>query len=416
MTNAGGLLASYVLRLKDIPLVKFSLYVTYEEIFDTVAEDYSIKITKVYHENKHLLPKKLSSNLTEAELLKWINRRKAPKNRQFVEKILSAIDDSDNPMKYVDVSHALSLNDAYWITNDIMEYKWDELNLYSHPFDEALSYVAFTGYSQKVSGLLSSPEITSSGMLKKCWSNREDGIYLLKGDDVFLSSDGRSQATHEFYAAQVAEAFGIEHIAYDLEEFHHRNGNKEIVCTCKLFTSENEGFIDASTVAGDKGVDVHNLDMSSLTVQKQFSDWFGDFYADMMVFDSLIINRDRHLGNFGMLVDNNTGEYLRPAPLFDNGCSLLLGASKFDLKEGYADYVASLYCKYMDCDKQARLFVQERHIPRLRKLLEFQFVKHPKYNISDETLKVMSKFIQERARTIIALYQQKVASKRGFVQ
>ena len=333
MTNAGGLLASYVLKLKDIPLVEFSLYVVYEEIFDTVAENYSIKINNVHQENKHLLPKKLSSNLTEAELLKWINRRKAPKNRQFVEKILSAIDDSDNPMKYVDVSHALSLNDAYWITNDIMEYKWDELNLYSHPFDEALSYVAFTGYSQKVSGLLSSPEITSSGMLKKCWSNRENGIYLLKGDDVFQSNDGRSQATHEFYAAQVAEAFGIEHIDYDLEEFHHRNGNKEIVCTCKLFTSENEGFVDASTVAGDKGVDVHNLDMSSLSVQKQFSDWFGEFYADMMVFDSLIINRDRHLGNFGTIVDNNTGEYLRPAPLFDNGCSMLLGASKFDLKE-----------------------------------------------------------------------------------
>ena len=52
----------------------------------------------------------------------------------------------------------------------------------------------------------------------------------------------------------------------------------------------------------------------------------------MMVFDSLIINRDRHLGNFGMLVDNNTGEYLRPALLFDNGCSFLIGASQFDLK------------------------------------------------------------------------------------
>ena len=412
MTNAGGLLASYVLKLKDIPLVEFSLYVVYEEIFDTVVENYSIKINNVHQENKHLLPKKLSSNLTEEELLKWINRRKAPKNRQFVEKILSAIDDSDNPMKYVDVSHALSLNDAYWITNDIMEYKWDELNLYSHPFDEALSYVAFTGYSQKVSGLLSSPEITSSGMLKKCWSNREDGIYLLKGDDVFQSNDGRSQATHEFYAAQVAEAFGIEHIDYGLEEFHHRNGNKEIVCICKLFTSENEGFVDASIVAGGKGVDVHNLDLSSLSVQKQFSDWFGEFYADMMVFDSLIINRDRHLGNFGMIVDNNTGEYLRPAPLFDNGCSMLLGASKFDLKEGYTDYVASLYCKYMDCDKQARLFVQERHISRLRKLLDFQFLKHPKYNISDETLKVMSKFIQERARKIIALHQQKIVDKK----
>ena len=97
MNNTEGLLASYVLRLKDIPLVEFSLYVSYEEIFDSVAENYSIKIKKVHQENKHLLPKKLSANLNEAALLKWINHRKAPKNRQFVEKILSAIDDSDNP-------------------------------------------------------------------------------------------------------------------------------------------------------------------------------------------------------------------------------------------------------------------------------------------------------------------------------
>ena len=185
----------------------FSLYVSQELAFDTIVSNYTIKIEKIYSENKHLFPKNLSAEPSEIELLKWINRRKAPKNRQFVEKILSAIDDSDNPLKYVDVSHALSLNDAYWITNNIMDYKWDELNLYNHPFNEALSYVAFTGYSRKLSGLLSSPEFTSSGMLKKCWYNREDGIYLIKGDDVFRSSDGRSQASPEYYAAQVAEAF-----------------------------------------------------------------------------------------------------------------------------------------------------------------------------------------------------------------
>ena len=47
MNNTEGLLTSYVLRLKDIPLVEFSLYVSYEEIFDSVAENYSIKIKKV---------------------------------------------------------------------------------------------------------------------------------------------------------------------------------------------------------------------------------------------------------------------------------------------------------------------------------------------------------------------------------
>ena len=54
MTNAGGLLASYVLKFKDIPLVEFSLYVVYEEIFDTVVENYSIKINNVHQVNKQV--------------------------------------------------------------------------------------------------------------------------------------------------------------------------------------------------------------------------------------------------------------------------------------------------------------------------------------------------------------------------
>ena len=410
-----SLVSSYVLRSKDIPLIDFSLYVSQELAFDTIVSNYIIKIEKIYSENKHLFPKNLSAEPSEIELLKWINRRKAPKNRQFVEKILSAIDDSDNPLKYVDVSHALSLNDAYWITNNIMDYKWDELNLYNHPFDEALSYVAFTGYSRKLSGLLSSPEFTSSGMLKKCWSNREDGIYLIKGDDVFRSSDGRSQASLEFYAAQVAEAFGIEHINYDLEEFHHRNGTKEIICKCKLFTSENIGFVDASTCAIASNIDVQNIALDSLAFHKQLNDLFGDAYSDMMVFDSIIINRDRHLGNFGMLVDNNTGAYLKPAPIFDNGYSLLLGAANYDLAEGFDDYVESLECRYFAKDKQAKLFVQERHLPRLRKLLEFEFKQHPKYPIEDKTIRLMSKLVQERARKIINIYHDKTAEIRRIL-
>ena len=44
---------------------------------------------------------------------------------------------------------------------------------------------------------------------------------------------------------------------------------------------------------------------------------------DLMLFDSLIYNTDRHLGNLGMLVDNNTREILKPAPIFDNGNSIL---------------------------------------------------------------------------------------------
>lgn len=405
----------YTLRSKNTPLVDFSLYSSKEEAFGTFDYIYSIKIDKIYSENSNLFPKNLNLDIiSDKTLLKWIEHRKAPKNRQFVDKILSAIEDTSNPLKYIDVSYALSLNDNYWVTKESLKLDWNDINLYSHPFDKALSYVAFTGYSTKISGLLTSPELTSSGALKKCWSNRSDGIYLIKGDSYFPRSDGRSQATIEYYAAQVADAFEIEHINYDLEEFHHRNGDKEIVCTCKLFTTENEGYVEAATFFKDCGININDTDLNSLKLQQEFYNKIGPFYSDMMLFDSIIANHDRHLGNFGMIVDNNTGEYLRHAPLFDNGFSLLYGAAQSEFKSNLNDLFAAEHCKYFTLDRQAKLFVEKRHLKKLRKLLNFEFKKHSKYNITDETLKIMAKFVRFRAQRTIELYHEKENEKASL--
>ncbi len=53
----------------------------------------------------------------------------------------------------------------------------------------------------------------------------------------------------------------------------------------------------------------------------------------MLVFDSVIYNDDRHLGNFGFMRNNKTGEILRPAPIFDNGLSLFHYATDDDFED-----------------------------------------------------------------------------------
>lgn len=400
-------IAKYTLRSKDKPLVHFCLQSELEEAFGEKQYRYQVNILEIVTENRALLPFPLKNNLDNKVLLDWINHRKAPRNRQFVNQIMSAIEDSRNPLKYVDISHALSLNDAYWITNDEIPSKWQDFNLYDHPFNDALAYVAFTGYLEKVKGGITSPELTTSGMLKKCWTNRDDDIYLLKGDDFVPRPDRRNQATMEFYAAQVAEKMGFEHVGYDLEQFHHRNGDKEIVCKCKLFTSENIGFINAYEYFLAKGFNTLDADLGDLSSQAKMAKLYGETeYQDLMVFDSLICNQDRHLGNFGYLVDNNTGEFLRPAPIFDNGFSLLAGASQNGL-DNIENYIGSIRGKYLDFDLQARLFVHPRHAPSLRSLLNFEFIKHPLYNISDKTMEKLSQMIQIRAKRILEIYHEK---------
>ena len=45
---------------------------------------------------------------------------------------------------------------------------------------------------------------------------------------------------------------------------------------------------------------------------------------NMYILDYIIMNEDRHLNNFGIIRDVNTGKWLDVAPIFDNGQSLNL--------------------------------------------------------------------------------------------
>ena len=63
---------------------------------------------------------------------------------------------------------------------------WAEFNLYDNPFSETMAEIAFTGHGKfdprKAS---TSPEMTTNGMLPKCWVREADGIYLYKGGTGF---------------------------------------------------------------------------------------------------------------------------------------------------------------------------------------------------------------------------------------
>ena len=57
---------------------------------------------------------------------------------------------------------------------------------------------------------------------------------------------------------------------------------------------------------------------------------------DMLVFDAIILNEDRHFGNFGILINNHINEIIGTAPIYDNGLSLLCYAMDHDDFNQYA--------------------------------------------------------------------------------
>ena len=105
-------------------------------------------------------------------------------------------------------------------------------------------------------------------------------------------------------------------------------------------------------------------------------------------------------------MDNNTGKFLKPAPIFDNGFSLTYGAAKKD----YEDIVKfqkehAEFGKYLDFDVQAKLFLDKAHASKLRKLVNFEFRQHPIIKIDDLYIKALNAFIQHRARTLLDIYK-----------
>ena len=108
------------------------------------------------------------------------------------------------------LTKGLSLNDCFWIGNENKTFA--EVNLYKNPFSAEIAELAFTSSFDKAVNCASrSPEYASEGAMRKCWIKRCDAIFLMKADD-WPNTGGHNQVMAEFFACQVAAAFGINHV------------------------------------------------------------------------------------------------------------------------------------------------------------------------------------------------------------
>jgi len=374
----------YELRLYDDTLLSFVL-------MSGVLAGYAAKILSV-HEPRELLP--LDMEITDDGILKWMERRVIPKNRTFVEEILRSFGLSLGDTKGImDVCKGLSLNDSYWIVPEGFDGKFSDINLYENRFSEILSLVAYTGVTQSDAAFSTSPELTTDGMLPKAWRFIEkEGIFLYKGGTSGFANSGKEPYS-EFYASQIAATMNLDAVHYDLEKWKGILASK-----CKLFTDINTAFIPIGRIVRSGGLDA---------VVKYY-DGLGAGYADavrdMLVFDALIYNEDRHFGNFGLLRDNHTGAIIAPAPIFDNGLSLFSYAMPKDYEnlEEYAKTRAPAYSN-TSFERICQSLMTARQVGKLRKILTFRFKRHPKLNLPEEHLSAIEDHVRKRASQLIGL-------------
>lgn len=337
-------------------------------------------------------------NYKDKIFYEFLCSRRAPSNRMFIEGLLNKVGKSID--QYLSVTLGLSLTDTFWFKQSDNPVTWLEVSLYYNEFSKIISHYAFTGmglYDMQVR--TPSPEFSTDGALPKCWIKTDD-IYLVKGGTEGYANAGR-EPYMEYLAFKVAEAMELNAVAYDVMRFKGR-----VVSKCKLFTSEELGYTSLAR-AMIRGISPMSTDW---TVKGVFDLYkrlgFLTDLCEMIVFDGIICNTDRHFGNFGFLVDNDTLDIVRPAPIFDNGMSF--GKNYISRVDGGLDgYIKkavepgpAILGNVVGFISAAREVLFNIDKAKVRRLLDFEFdVDLP--GLTEPSIEFISKLVQHQAREIL---------------
>lgn len=317
----------------------------------------------------------------------FISGRRAPKHRENIRELLK-ISGCDSIQGYLDITHALSLIDTFWVKPVDSDLRWEKISLFRNSFNETIAKTAFEGGLHGHNFSTTSPEYGTDGSFAKCWIRENDQIKMLKRGSSGAANAGLEPYS-EFYASQLAKELVSDYVDYDL-----RTTGGRICSVCDIFTSEELGYLPYHAV--EPGNSTH------LTVLRKCEELgFFDRAAEMFVLDYVILNEDRHKSNFGFLVDNAKQEIVGFAPMFDHNISLLPYAMEDDFED---------LDKYLEPKgpRLAQTFIQSARsclTPSLRKklinLTDFKFARHPKFNLPEWRLTALENLIHENIKILL---------------
>lgn len=324
------------------------------------------------------------------DLTEFLLARKAPMHREHISDLLKQCG-CDTLSGYLDFTYGLSLNDTMWVKKESQkDLEWNKVSLYKNEFDETIARIAFSGgmYGEQFSSL--TPELGTNGQFAKCWIREENGIYLIKRGSEGARNAGLEPYS-EYYSSRIMKKICKEVVDYDL--VHYRG---KLATKCPLFTSERYGFVPMMYM--DYGKTMATL----LKYVKQLG--FDYEFKSMLVGDTVIMNEDRHLGNFGVLVDNDSFEIVGFAPLFDHNQSLLCYGEKDDLEDPEKYMKEANKGHKLDTGtflSLGRKFVSNENKKELKKLMDYEIEKHGKYDFEDWRLDALSKQIRKQVKGLL---------------
>lgn len=261
--------------------------------------------------------------LRDQALQNWMLQRIIPKNRYGIGRIYLEL--GNNRLKNSLNSYGMNLTDNYWFKEKPGTEKWGDINFYQHKFSYDVGNFMLMA-SDKIKDHVS-PDLTTNGKLRKAWRQVKGNAFLIKA----ASGKDGMEPFNEVAACELMLRFKtLPIVKYRLDKI-----NDTYVSVCQNFLLPGQEFVPASDIYSTAVRDKLLLPDQHLKGRCKFYHIPGavDFIDKMRLFDYIIGNQDRNLGNFGFIRDVKADKFIGPAPLFDSGSSFWWNKKNFEERD-----------------------------------------------------------------------------------
>lgn len=248
----------------------------------------------------------------------WVAARSVSASRKKINELLSRLEiGSPSSLSYK--SFGLNLTDHYWFKPTDVDLKWEYINYFENSFQKQ----HFSSFAH-IKKHFESPDLNLNGQLDKFWCIENNKRMLYKeGNSPFYF-----EPYNEVIASEILDLLGLDHVHYQSKVI-----DGKAYSVCETFSSVDEEYIPASDILEvEKKSNNENSYHHFFRCVKKLDIPISNLDIDnVLIFDYLISNSDRHYGNFGFIRDTNTLEFKRLAPIFDNGNSLWFDKDDYDI-------------------------------------------------------------------------------------
>lgn len=330
----------------------------------------------------------------------FVNSRNVLLNRKYAASMMQVLG-LTTPADFIDCTNCVSLFDSYWVKRADSSLKWENVSLYrmQNEFSEYLTHFTMSAEIAGEKKPHLSPEYHTNGSFDRCWMKQDGQIYLIKaGSNGFINAG--LEPFSEVYVNQLEQALGIaDYVKYELQHFKRRVPKttkivKEIVTRCDIVTNEDVGMIDALTL----GITNYEDFVKACDEMEQ-----KEKAVDMLLLDCLTVNTDRHMQNISFLTNNNTGEIIGPAPIYDNNMALLPRyMPEYDnIYEYSKDLLTAMDTTFDElfqlCLANTNKDLLKSRLLYIKKYFRFDYVPFNEKRFPESHLRILETFVKHRA-------------------